>query len=170
MTVLLGQSCSLQHTNLRGRRTKSRREGTKLIQFVYRTYSGKFSLALSGSEKVFSWSYFRCMSWARHLAYYLRLLFECLAFRTLIFHFGALHNENKTQRKFPGMAYVSYAHVYWTQFYSSVALHCELGCLPDKRMWPLNVNLRCPLQHTHQAYPHPPLAHGPVHELVGGRG
>ncbi len=34
------------------------------------------------------------------VAYYPRLLFKCPDFRGLIFHFSALRNENKTQRKF----------------------------------------------------------------------
>ncbi len=56
----------------------------------------KFSL--SGLESVFSWSYFRCMSWTR---YHSSLLSK---FSWVNFSFwGSLYkkNKNKTQRKFP---------------------------------------------------------------------
>ncbi len=76
-----------------------------ICTYVYHI-AGKFrwvKFSLAGLESLFCDLIFVvCPKHVITVADCQRLLFECPDSRGLIFHVGALRNENKTQRKFPG--------------------------------------------------------------------
>ncbi len=74
-----------------------------LLLFFFYNYK-HFTLGFLSSIIIIK-AYFRglifvvCPEHVIIVAYCLQLLFQCSDFHGLIFHFGALRNENKTQRK-----------------------------------------------------------------------